>query len=79
MRGENDGTVSARRELLRRILSEDCVNLNDGDRLPVTVWSYYNSFFFCFTVVTTIGEVVNMTTKSCQCPVTPTAICSMLQ
>ena len=56
MIGENASTVDRRRHLLRRITAECEVDIADGGPLPATVWNEYNSFFFCFTVVTTIGE-----------------------
>ncbi|XP_037073442.1 open rectifier potassium channel protein 1-like [Pollicipes pollicipes] len=53
--GENRSTMTRRAELLDRISGECRVDITNTSRPPATVWTEYNSFFFCFTVVTTIG------------------------
>ncbi|XP_037073443.1 open rectifier potassium channel protein 1-like [Pollicipes pollicipes] len=58
--GENRSTMTRRAELLDRISGECRVDITNTSRPPATVWTEYNSFFFCFTVVTTIGEAVSV-------------------
>ncbi|XP_043236551.1 open rectifier potassium channel protein 1-like [Amphibalanus amphitrite] len=53
--GANESTVTRRQALLRRISDQCGADISDTGRPPAVVWNEYNSFFFCFTVVTTIG------------------------
>ena len=54
--GANESTAARRQALLRRISDQCGADIGDSLKPPATVWNEYNSFFFCFTVVTTIGE-----------------------
>ncbi|KAF0290778.1 Open rectifier potassium channel protein 1 [Amphibalanus amphitrite] len=54
--GANESTVTRRQALLRRISDQCGADISDTGRPPAVVWNEYNSFFFCFTVVTTIGQ-----------------------